>query len=483
VRTLVIIPTYNERANIAPIISQLEAQGLECECLFVDDGSPDGTGEAVAEAARTRSWIRLLQRGKKLGIGSAHLDALAWARANSFPCVITMDCDLTHSPADIPAMLEAAEGADVVIGSRYMRRGSLAGWNWKRKILTRTAHLLTRVLLGIRYDCTGAFRVYRLDRISPDVFDLVRSNGYAFFFESLFLLANNGAKVMEVPICLPPRTYGSSKMPADEPFRGIRHLTAMAADRFLRPESFRIPHHRIHSNPGLDDAGGWDAYWSRAAAAGNRSYQALATAYRRLVITRRLTHEIRRVFQSGDKVLHAGCGSGHVDEENQKYVRITAVDTSLRALEIYSRCVPGAEAVCHASIFDLPFSDGTFDGVYHLGVIEHFSADEIQSILRELRRVMKPDGRMLIFWPHCRATSVAVLKIWHALARKESPPLHPPEISLNKGRSWTRHILESAGWEMESYAFGIRDFWVQAVITARPSPTRHPEKPSRPPIP
>ena len=482
-RALVIIPTYNERENIDLMVGQIEAVGLDLDCLFVDDGSPDGTGEKIVSISRARPWIRLLQRGSKKGIGSAHLDGISWARGNGYQTVITMDCDLTHSPSDIPAMLKAAEDADVVVGSRYMRKGSLAGWNWYRKALTRTAHLLTRFLLGIRHDSTGAFRIYRLDRLPPTVFDLVQSKNYAFFFESLFLLANNGAAIVEVPISLPPRTYGSSKMPADEPFRGIRHLLSIACDRFLRPEKFRVPHHRAEARSALMESGGWDDYWSRSEAAGNRFYQGIATVYRRAVITRRLTREVKRVFRSGEKILHAGCGSGHVDERNQDYIRITAVDTSLRALDIYSRCVPGAEAVCHASIFDLPFADGTFDGVYHLGVIEHFSAEEIQSILRELRRVLKPSGRMLLFWPHRLATSVAVLKLWHALAGKTSPPLHPPEISLNRGIAWTANILDQGGFKMETYSFGFRDFWVQAVVTARASRAPHPSEPSRTPSP
>ena len=205
-RALVIIPTYNERENIDLMVGQIEAVGLDLDCLFVDDGSPDGTGEKIVSISRARPWIRLLQRGSKKGIGSAHLDGISWARGNGYQTVITMDCDLTHSPSDIPAMLKAAEDADVVVGSRYMRKGSLAGWNWYRKALTRTAHLLTRFLLGIRHDSTGAFRIYRLDRLPPTVFDLVQSKNYAFFFESLFLLANNGAAIVEVPISLPPRT-------------------------------------------------------------------------------------------------------------------------------------------------------------------------------------------------------------------------------------------------------------------------------------
>jgi len=157
-----------------------------------------------------------------------------------------------------------------------------------------------------------------------------------------------------------------------------------------------------------------------------------------------------------------------VDQFNQDFVKITAVDTSLRALDTYSRCVPRSERVCHASIFHLPFADGTFDGIYHLGVVEHFERAEIVAILCELRRVMKPDAKMVIFWPHASATSVAVLKLWHRLSGKDAAPLHPPEVSLAQGREWVRGILESAGFSMQSYHFGAVDFWVQAVIVAAP---------------
>ncbi len=469
-RTLVIIPTYNERENIEPIVNQLAALKIELTCLFVDDGSPDGTGPEVERLSVSHPWIRLIQRGAKRGIGGAHLDGLAWAKAEGFEIVVTMDCDLTHSPSDIPALLEASDRADVVVGSRYLRKGSLEGWNWRRKILTLTAHLLTRILLGIPYDCTGAFRVYRMDRIPQDVFGLVRSRSYPFFFESLFLLAVNGARIVELPISLPPRTYGSSKMPADEPFRGIRQLVDVAVDRLLQPERFRIPRNPVTPNPAMSkDAGGWDDYWARADQPQSKLYQTIATIYRRLVIAPRLTKYFHSVFQEGDLVLHAGCGSGQVDAANQKHARIIGLDASLKALEIYSRCVPLATATCHASVFAIPFPDHTFDGAYHLGVIEHFDRDEIRQFLRELRRVLKPQAKLLIFWPHERATSVAVIKAWHRIARKNAEPLHPPEISLAKGKSWVREVLAESGFEMESYDFGPADFWVQAVITACPA--------------
>ena len=147
-------------------------------------------------------------------------------------------------------------------------------------------------------------------------------------------------------------------------------------------------------------------------------------------------------------------------------VHITAVDTSLKALQIYRRCVPFAKDVCHASGFDLPFAEASFDGAYHLGVIEHFSETEMKQFLAELHRVIKPGGKLLIFWPHEKATSVAVIKIWHHLAGANAAPLHPPEISLAKNRKWVASILSQAGFQMDYYQFDFRDFWVQAVIRA-----------------
>jgi ubiquinone/menaquinone biosynthesis C-methylase UbiE len=142
------------------------------------------------------------------------------------------------------------------------------------------------------------------------------------------------------------------------------------------------------------------------------------------------------------------------------------VDSSLQALDIYRRCVPLASAAVHASVFELPFKNNAFEGAYHLGVIEHFSPVEIGQFLSELHRVIKPGGRLLIFWPHQRATSVFVLKIWHHLAGKGAAPLHPPEISLAKDKKSVAQILKSSGFQIDSYSFGIRDFWVQAVIQA-----------------
>jgi dolichol-phosphate mannosyltransferase len=465
-KTLVLIPTYNERENIAQILQLLDAERLDADILFVDDGSPDGTGLEIERFSKENSRIHLLQRGGKQGIGSAHLDGIRWAYAHGYERLVTMDCDLTHLPADIPALLAALANADVAIGTRYRDPQSLKGWNWGRKSLTLLAHLLTRFFLGIPYDCTGAFRAYRLDRIPESLFEMVASRSYPFFFESLFLLHHNTFKIAEIAISLPPRTYGSSKMSAAEPFRGVRFLIELARDRILLPERFGCPQIPLELNPALPVSDGWNAYWERSEKSGNLLYKSLATLFRRGIIAPRLTHEIHAVFRQGDALLHAGCGSGHVDRDIQAFVKITALDSSPKALDIYRRCVPLAAGLRHASVFSLPFDNKIFDGAYNLGVIEHFSPEEISRFLSELHRVIKPGGRLLLFWPHRRATSVLVLKIWHHLAGPRATPLHPPEISLAAGKKSVAHILEKSGFHMDSYAFDFRDFWVQAVIRA-----------------
>jgi SAM-dependent methyltransferase len=184
-----------------------------------------------------------------------------------------------------------------------------------------------------------------------------------------------------------------------------------------------------------------------------------------------LNHFIHKHFSPGARLLHAGCGSGQVDAELSREMRITAVDISLPALESYRRNNPGAEAVRHGDILHLNGVAGeTFDGAYNLGVVEHFSHDQIVQILREMGRAVKPGGKVVIFWPHHRATSVFVLKGIHWLLNcfrhhgGTQVRLHPPEISLLQSRDQARELVERAGFNLVEYYFGMRDLLVQAVI-------------------
>jgi len=469
-RTLIFIPTYNERENVESMAAQILAQGLDADLLFLDDRSPDGTGEVLDSLAARDPRVRVIHRAGKLGVGSAHLHGIRWAYDHGYETLITMDCDFTHSPQDLGRMLEAACEHDVTVGSRYLRAGSLPGWNLLRRFLTRFGHFLTRHLLKFDYDATGAFRIYRLSRIPRDVFGLVTSMGYAFFFESLFLLHRNGCSIGEVPIILPARTYGHSKMSFWEPYRSLKQVCALFLASTLHPAQFRLTEPLERIDPDLVDPQGWNEYWERKKRKSGFAYEVAATLYRILVLRRRLNAVMRRHFAAGARLLHAGCGSGQVDEDLQHVMRITAVDVSVPALRMYKQNNPRAQRVVHASVFALPFEDGAFDGAYNLGVVEHFAEPDITRILAELRRVLRAEGKIVLFWPHARATSVWFLKGVHFLLNRvlrKNVRLHPPEISLLRSRSQAERLLRAAQLELLDYRFGPADGFVQAVVVAR----------------
>jgi dolichol-phosphate mannosyltransferase len=226
-KTLIFIPTYNERENVETIYEQVKALRLDTDLLFLDDNSPDGTGQLLDELATRDARLSVVHRAGKLGIGSAHQHAIRWAYEHDYVTLISMDCDLTHPPARIPEFLLHADEFDIVLGSRFMREESLADWNVVRKFLTHLGHFLTRHVLRVPYDATGAFRLYRLDRINPDIFTIVESTSYSFFFESLYVLCLSRARVKEVPITLPKRTYGHSKMSIRDVLLSLRKLVGL----------------------------------------------------------------------------------------------------------------------------------------------------------------------------------------------------------------------------------------------------------------
>src|SRR4051812_31367649 len=153
-RTLIFIPSYNERENVRPMCEQILALGLDADVLFMDDNSPDGTGEILDQLALVHPRVRVVHRPGKLGIGAAHLDGIAYAYDQGYEVLVTMDCDFTHSPADIPLFLQASQRADICVGSRFLEKHSLPGWSMLRKSLTVLGHSLTKRLLGISQDAT-----------------------------------------------------------------------------------------------------------------------------------------------------------------------------------------------------------------------------------------------------------------------------------------------------------------------------------------
>lgn len=228
------IATYNERQNLEPLYRRIRELPIEVDLLVVDDNSPDGTGVLAERLASEESVFHVMRRPGRMGIGNAHLDGIRWAYAHGYKRLVTMDCDFTHQPEDIPLFLARSDSFDVVIGTRFMDPRSLEDWDPFRKIVTYFAHFLTQKLLNMSYDASGAFRVYRLDRIPRDLFDLVTASGYAFFFQSLFVLSVNGFSIQEIPIVLPARTCGHSKMTAADAVKGLLQLMVTFFDSRFR---------------------------------------------------------------------------------------------------------------------------------------------------------------------------------------------------------------------------------------------------------
>lgn len=209
---LIAVPTYNESENIDELCRRLASAIPEADILIIDDNSPDGTADRVRRIMNAQSKVRLIVRESKGGIGSAHMTALRVAHSCNSKVLVTLDADLTHNPEDIPKLLAALDGIDVVVGSRFMEGGGLHEWALLRRITTHGGHLLTRLLLGIRYDATGALRAYRLGSLTESLMNKPLHKGYPFMYQSLTWLARSGATIKEVPIVLTPRAYGSSKM-------------------------------------------------------------------------------------------------------------------------------------------------------------------------------------------------------------------------------------------------------------------------------
>ncbi|MEA2516483.1 MAG: dolichol-phosphate mannosyltransferase [Actinomycetota bacterium] len=213
-RALVIVPTYNERANVAEMARRLfDAAGGRVSLLVVDDSSPDGTAEIVKQIAEGPNDVHLLQRPGKQGLGSAYRAGFEWALEHGYESVVEMDADLSHDPADVPRLLDALAGADLVIGSRYVAGGGTRNWSKLRMWLSRGANVYARAWLGFDVrDSTAGFRAYRTGWLQELDMSSVTSEGYAFQVEMTFRTYQAGKRIVEVPITFIERVEGRSKM-------------------------------------------------------------------------------------------------------------------------------------------------------------------------------------------------------------------------------------------------------------------------------
>ncbi|MDH4340680.1 MAG: polyprenol monophosphomannose synthase [Thermoleophilia bacterium] len=214
-RAVLCLPTYNERENLESMIRELSAvlDTSTDRVLVVDDASPDGTGEIADRLAAKFSWVSVLHRERKEGIGPAYIAGFRWALAEGAALVLEMDCDFSHRPADVPRLIEATADADLVLGSRYAPGGGTENWGLVRRFVSRGGCLYAQILLGMRVrDLTGGFKCFR--RAALEAIDLgaLSAHGYAFQIEATYRVRRAGLRITEVPITFVERRAGASKM-------------------------------------------------------------------------------------------------------------------------------------------------------------------------------------------------------------------------------------------------------------------------------
>jgi dolichol-phosphate mannosyltransferase len=212
VRLVVCLPTYNERDNLEPMLRALGDKGVQV--LVIDDNSPDGTGALADRLAAELDYVDVLHRKRKEGLGPAYLAGFRHALAGGAERVLEMDCDFSHDPADVPRLLAATdEGADLVLGSRYVDGGAVRNWGLVRRFVSAGGSLYARVLLGVNVkDLTGGFKCFRREVLETIDLESVQSKGYAFQIEVTYRALRDGFRVVEIPITFADREVGGSKM-------------------------------------------------------------------------------------------------------------------------------------------------------------------------------------------------------------------------------------------------------------------------------
>ena len=209
----VVVPTYNELANLEEIVSRLRAAVPAADILVVDDNSPDGTGDLADKLAAADDQVRVLHRGGKAGLGAAYVAGFGWALERGYGTLVEMDADGSHDPAELPRLLAALEGADAVIGSRWVPGGAVLNWARSRELLSRGGNTYTRLMLGLKLkDATGGYRAFRASTLRRIDLDDVDSQGYCFQIDLARRTIRAGLTVTEVPITFVERERGASKM-------------------------------------------------------------------------------------------------------------------------------------------------------------------------------------------------------------------------------------------------------------------------------
>jgi len=233
-RILVSIATYNERDNLAPLISEIQAAVPQADILVIDDNSPDGTGKLADELAAKDARIHVLHRPGKLGLGTATLAGVRYACDHDYSLLINMDADFSHPPRYLPALLDGMKQQDVMIGSRYVPGGGVSNWPWSRRMLSWGVNSVSRLLFRIpAHDTSGAYRCYRVAKLRQARLESMVSRGYSFQEEMLYRCRKAGCRIGETPIIFENRRAGKSKVDPHEAMRSIGVIFLLGFKAFL----------------------------------------------------------------------------------------------------------------------------------------------------------------------------------------------------------------------------------------------------------
>jgi len=234
-RVLVVVPTYDERLNLEPVVERVRRAVPTADVLVVDDASPDGTGEIADGLAAEDRQVHVLHRVGKQGLGSAYLSGFGWGLQRGYDVLVEMDADGSHQPEQLPDLLAALEDADLVLGSRWVPGGSVVNWPRSRELLSRGGNTYVRVALGLGLrDATGGFRAFRRETLDKLDLDAVASQGYCFQVDLARRAVSQGLRVVEVPIEFVEREHGVSKMSGAIVREALWRVTVWGLARPLR---------------------------------------------------------------------------------------------------------------------------------------------------------------------------------------------------------------------------------------------------------
>lgn len=212
-KTLIIIPTYNEKENLPSLMKEIFSYAPQTDILIVDDNSPDGTGKLADELHEQDPRIHVLHRSGKLGLGTAYIAGFKYAIEHSYDAAFEMDADFSHDPRYLPDFLSAIENADLVIGSRYIPGGSTPNWSLSRRFISGGGNIFVRFMLGIPiHDCTAGYRCYRREVLENIGLETIQTQGYGFQVEMAYRVLQHGYRIVETPIVFMDRREGKSKM-------------------------------------------------------------------------------------------------------------------------------------------------------------------------------------------------------------------------------------------------------------------------------